>query len=71
MTNLFALFYSAQSSTVSRPGNIQLLAEYDIFVDREKLRMLLHSANTKGPLHLLGHLVAMVFSEEDLASSCA
>ena len=52
---------------------VQLLSEYDIYVDRDKrdkLRVVLQSSSTKGSIYLLARLVAMVFSSEELANSC-
>ncbi|KXJ08199.1 hypothetical protein AC249_AIPGENE23503 [Exaiptasia diaphana] len=53
----------------SEANKIRLLADYDVTVERDKLRSVLSSANTKGPEHLLGRLVSLVFSTEELANS--
>ena len=46
------------------------MSDYEVFIDREKLRSILQNANIKGPLFLISRLVAEIFNEEDLANSC-
>ena len=48
---------------------MKLLDNYDVFVDRTKLRVALQGARQKSPIFLLNKLIPLVFSEE-LANSC-
>lgn len=49
---------------------MKLLDNYDVFVDRTKLRVALQGARQKSPIFLLNKLIPLVFSEEELANSC-
>ena len=49
---------------------MKLLDNYDVFVDRTKLRLALQGARQKSPIFLLNKLIPLVFSEEELANSC-
>lgn len=49
---------------------VKLLENYEVFVDRQKLRAALQGATKKNPIYLLNKLIPLVFSEEDLANSC-
>ena len=49
---------------------VKLLENYEVFVDRQKLRAALQGATRKNPLYLLNKLIPLVFSEEELANSC-
>ena len=47
---------------------MKLLDNYDVFVDRTKLRVALQGARQKSPIFLLNKLIPLVFSEEELAT---
>ena len=54
----------------SNSTTVKLLDNYDVFVDRTKLRVALQGARQKSPIFLLNKLIPLVFSEEELANSC-
>ena len=49
---------------------MKLLNNYNVLVDRTKLRVALQGARQKNPIFLLNKLIALVFSKEELANSC-
>ena len=49
---------------------VKLMDGYDTVVDRTKLRVVVQGAHQKGALHLLNKLIPLVFTTEELASSC-
>lgn len=49
---------------------VKLLENFDVFVDRTKLRAVLQGACQRNPLFLFNKLIALVFSEDELANSC-
>ena len=49
---------------------VKLLENYKVFVDRNKLRAAIQGTNKKNPLYLLNKLIALVFTENELANSC-
>ncbi|KAK3698440.1 hypothetical protein QZH41_010006 [Actinostola sp. cb2023] len=57
-------------TSIKTEAKVKLLADYEVFVDRDKLRSILHASNSKGPLHLLGRLVALAYCQDELAQSC-